>query len=782
MRFRIFITILLLGVFAGCGKSPGTESVSEVSQKKKEETPDFDWRRDSLKEAQEITETEPLYCIAYKPYIYTEPELTGEPVYTAENFMTCGGNLYGIIDYVSKTSEEENTRQRYLFLLDGDTRESDFREFSVDIGDEHKKGKQESGLVTIDVPELDSVMADGMFFSFPVWETIKQGEEELYALKHYYMFYTDRQGKILDETDLAQSYRELGIAEAADVPVYPRKCITSPSGEYYILSEDSLALYGIDASGNTTKLLDCSQYKGSSAIGWGRAWDGTPVFYVWDREKRAALIYDIQSGKAGQIAAIPDLVPEDIYIDSKGKCYVREREQIFCWDMREGLLGKVYDLESEGINGRFLHMGADREGNLLFYNTGDSDRALYVLSETPPETVADVKIVDTRGFCLQSCAAIFSRRNPDCRISYEKVENDVREDYINRMTAELMTGKGPDIMVLTMSEMELLWEKGVLQDLTDMIPDEAKERQWKVMLDAGTIDGKMAGYALDGQGLTCVVSDDAWDKDTWTVMDVTRLLEERLEDKDFEGLFADYESVSAENAFSRVVLADIEHSPFINREAGQCFFDSEDFIHVLEVFGRLGTRSGVSAAPEKAVTDGGYLAQSVNVFNLTFFSLTMEYLGGKGHFVGCPTEGGNGNFFMINSVLAVNAASEHKEAVADFLEAVTGKEYQRQYYISIQQKDVLREYIEEDYMDTGKPAYHDQDGHVVLLGCKEDGSSYLKEFEDWMDNCVPYPAGGLELKKIIEEEAGSFFRGDQSAKTVAERIQNRVQLYLNEQK
>ena len=49
-----------------------------------------------------------------------------------------------------------------------------------------------------------------------------------------------------------------------------------------------------------------------------------------------------------------------------------------------------------------------------------------------------------------------------------------------------------------------------------------------------------------------------------------------------------------------------------------------------------------------------------------------------------------------------------------------------------------------------------------------------------IDNVSGKHAYHVEIVKIIEEEAESYFQGQKTAEQVAEIIQNRVQLYLHE--
>ena len=67
-----------------------------------------------------------------------------------------------------------------------------------------------------------------------------------------------------------------------------------------------------------------------------------------------------------------------------------------------------------------------------------------------------------------------------------------------------------------------------------------------------------------------------------------------------------------------------------------------------------------------------------------------------------------------------------------------------------------------------------------LLRAKPDGSSWLGEFLELADKAVPCSKTAEEITEIIREEAGAFFEGDKDATSVAQVIQSRVWIYLNE--
>ena len=74
----------------------------------------------------------------------------------------------------------------------------------------------------------------------------------------------------------------------------------------------------------------------------------------------------------------------------------------------------------------------------------------------------------------------------------------------------------------------------------------------------------------------------------------------------------------------------------------------------------------------------------------------------------------------------------------------------------------------------------DAHGRVPLDG-KKDGTSYLDEYLELMEGGISESIQ-YEIQDIVTEEVKPFFAGEKSEQEVAGIIQNRVRLFLEEQK
>ena len=171
-----------------------------------------------------------------------------------------------------------------------------------------------------------------------------------------------------------------------------------------------------------------------------------------------------------------------------------------------------------------------------------------------------------------------------------------------------------------------------------------------------------------------------------------------------------------------------------------------------------------------------------NMESFVDFSEELSRMGEGFHPVGFPTEAENGSYWNADYFLVVNARAKHRELIDDFLAALFDSSRQRE----------LSHPIRNDMLETGlyymedSPEYPWQyyigSGTYYVLTTKPDGSPWTEEYKSILEQAVPRAQNTFYIEEIIVEEADSFISGDKTAAQVAEIIQNRVQLYLDEQR
>lgn len=75
-------------------------------------------------------------------------------------------------------------------------------------------------------------------------------------------------------------------------------------------------------------------------------------------------------------------------------------------------------------------------------------------------------------------------------------------------------------------------------------------------------------------------------------------------------------------------------------------------------------------------------------------------------------------------------------------------------------------------------------GEIRVSQVKGDGlyePLVVKEYIDFLSRCAPCPPSGIKVREIVPDVAEDHFKNQYTAEHAAELIDNRVQLYLDEQ-
>ena len=163
-------------------------------------------------------------------------------------------------------------------------------------------------------------------------------------------------------------------------------------------------------------------------------------------------------------------------------------------------------------------------------------------------------------------------------------------------------------------------------------------------------------------------------------------------------------------------------------------------------------------------------------------------------FVGYPTTKENGSFLSHDgSILAINAKSKNKDGAWQFIRQQLTKDAQESnsgrgggfpVMKSALEKQFEEAMTEEYYEDeegnkkrSEKTTWGYEDFTVRIYAAKDYEVEAIRNLIENTDTLYQYDQ---KMMEIITEEANAFFEGQKSAKEVADIIQNRVQIYVNE--
>lgn len=476
-------------------------------------------------------------------------------------------------------------------------------------------------------------------------------------------------------------------------------------------------------------------------------------------------------------------------MDSYGSIYyLTLMGKIVRWNTLTGDHENIYDCAANNIcyNTSAEKLMAIREnGDLVILDPVTENKSVYVLSPNPPGEERVLTLVSTTygSQMEQTAAALYSMKKPGVSIEFSAISaGEDSEAYTTNLINRIVAGDAPDMFIVSADTMRVLYEKGALADLSDVIPEELQEQVFGSVWNAGTIDGKLMGLTTGLYCYSMLVADDVWSGDTWKLEDMLKLANQAPKDK-LKGLIP-MPSYDPDPSYLlyEIALQDVE-TTFVDRETGTCNFDNETFRQLLEYCKNTPVpESGFDSqdhAPAKAVTNGEYIAYSCSINGLFDFSDQMSLFPENYHWVGVPTDRESGNLIYASSFLVVSKNTENMDLIREFLPTIYGDEMARKYPLNCLRRDVLRSRVVIPDWDS-RPQFNAGEGTYLLLSAKPDGTSYVEEYIAFMDSGILMPPENSAIASIILEETAPYFSGDKDIDTVIGIIQSRVQLYLDE--
>lgn len=526
--------------------------------------------------------------------------------------------------------------------------------------------------------------------------------------------------------------------------------------------------------------------------------DGNVFLRRWDNESQVSVItlLNEETGEKKSLGTLEEEVPQAVCSDGAGILYYYSSNGcIVRWDVEKDVREELTEpLYRDGIEMKeAAGLTRNEQGELLLCILGQSESKLYVLSGEKMASEGEIQLVCVQdpvgNEYLRKMAAVFSRDGGEASIVLEGQYETDYTDYRNRVFAEILAGKGPELMLVSYEDMEILQEKGLLCDLSDMLSEDVLKNLLPGVKELGTANGQFTGITPEVAFRTMITSNVTWEGDSWTVLQFTELLKGR---ENWEWPVSFYgNKMSYYTMFWTIFCNDLNHSPFIDTEAGKCFFDSQEFMDILRLCQKYGQPSSEQKSSEerkRMVREGECLAAISSMFiGFRDFSDVMLSYGEDCHIVGFPGEAGSSSYITNYSqgYLVVNINAEHKEEIKDFLNYLL--DYENQYEVTgtSVRLDVIRDSIieREDFDGKNKvwqKTAADPYASVMEIPQKPDGTSFKEEYLEFIQNCTPEPVRIPNLAEIIGEELQSCFEGGKSVEDTAAGIQNRVQLYLDE--
>lgn len=437
----------------------------------------------------------------------------------------------------------------------------------------------------------------------------------------------------------------------------------------------------------------------------------------------------------------------------------------------------------------------------IFLEAYDNSTHAGIFTYVKPEDIKDKSVLTFAGMWIDSemrqRVVEFNRSSEEYRIvvkTYQEYNSyEDNQGGVKQLNNDIISGNMPDILNTSGLTADNYAAKRLLADIGELIEKDEELSQIDFMtnvFDAYTMKDKLyyvipAFRARTMIGKTAVVGD----RNTWTMKEMQEVMASLPEGTN---LISELTRSSFFNFAMQFCGSD-----FVDVETGKCNFNTEGFMALMEYAKTLPEELGEDYFGEDYWTnyESQYrdnrtvLCQTYvsSIGNLN--SIVNGSFGEPVSYIGFPTESGQGAYVEAAECYAISAKSAHKDVAWDFLKYYLADEYQSNisYGMPVQKKY----FVEKAQEATQKPYWINSNGekveyedHMWINGEAVPIPPMSQEQVDtavaMIESITKHPYMDNDIMNIINEEMGAFFSGQKNAKEVADVIQNRVQLYVDE--
>ena len=608
---------------------------------------------------------------------------------------------------------------------------------------------------------------------------------------------------------------------------YISRMISMKSGQLgIIMTGDQSGIITVDKEGGVSDLKKVSADKDvfSKDPTFAEKSDGTMLvaYYSDDWNKMFLRTFDPSNLSFGQEYEVPKEARNSGFYNfatssDKDVIYANS-EGVFSFNLGDTEVTKIMDYVNSDLATYSLDNLSFIDGEhfvATYYDPVDYHSCMALFTYVKPEDIQDKKVLVFAGIWVSSDVKAqiirFNKKSTDYRITivdYDKYNGD--DDYTagyTKLNNDLIAGNIPDIIQLDGSmPVESYVSKGLLADIDKMIqadPELSKQEYMDNVFDAFRVNGVLYRVVPSFNVRTWIGKKSlVGDRTSWTMADVKQVANKLVGDKSIFGLGMTRE------AFMDDIMDYCGHD-FVDVNSGKCSFDSQNFIDLLEYAKTLPTNE----ESEKNYNDDDYWEHYWENYQSQYRenrSLLMELylsdvynikynvnglMGEEVSFIGFPTESGSGSFVDADATFAISAKSNNQDGAWEFLKFFLSEEYQTNAENKYGYRSgfpILKKMVREQVNQTTERSYWtDENGEKVYY----DDTFWINDEEFKIQPFTQAQADEVfnficsvknssyrdeNIAKIISEEVQAFYSGSKSAKDAANMIQNRAQLYVNE--
>lgn len=576
-----------------------------------------------------------------------------------------------------------------------------------------------------------------------------------------------------EETCFLAQWREGTIVEACeillDTALFFCNWEIDAGGNSYFYGNNVLRVFnaafqeqmGFEAAG---ELLDLLMTPEGEAYAWYVRNSATGTMRIQAVDDRRELVNEdtLKNTLADFVLTIGE--NGEIYQAGTERCYQlgNKKEVLFSYVELGTWIETIADMQYFEANGLQILASDGNDRLLLFIREG-----MQPVENRKEEIVL---VAESNSF-LEKCIVAFNKKSEKYYITLEAWDSDLEyyDEFCSRIQLEVSAGGGPDLIEASAVMLDSYARGGYLEPLDDLVV-KSDGKLVEAAVESGKVDDKYYvmpyRFKLDTM---MTLKETLQEAEGWTLEQLKEVLTER----ESEAL---YVGARAWDVLYICIVMDEESKDFVDWESGECHFDSEEFVELLYFSEKYADSQNalVSDMELDKMKNNEILTKRVyGISSVETFLLTIDELEGEGTFIGYPVKAGNGTY--VDGIgFALNSSSKCKEGAKEFLEYLISEEVQFEMGRSMGflpvNKEALQQTIEAEITEG------------TALGKKYFTKEQSDEFWALLEKSKPAGKNYANIVDILYEETGAFYSGDKSAEEVAGIIQNRVQLYLDEQK
>lgn len=442
---------------------------------------------------------------------------------------------------------------------------------------------------------------------------------------------------------------------------------------------------------------------------------------------------------------------------------------------------------------------SDTEFYGSYSSASDWKDGVSKFTKVDPKDVKERQVITlamaSTDWTVKSRVIEFNKKNDTYRISLidYSSESGEYEEGISRMNTDIVSGKVPDIILLDDSmPTDSYISKGLFADLLPLIEkDEEIDRNDLMpnVMEAFSRDGKLYRLIPSYSIRTIVAkTSDVGEERGWTVEEAMALWDSKPEGTEFIAGATRSEMLNMCMSFAG--------SQFVNYSTGDCDFNNEGFLNLLEFLKRFPVEISDDYYTDEYWSSYDSLWRTGKVITQQMYLGDFRNLNytEKGTFgepitmIGFPSTDQDGSVLVPTMQFAISAKSKNQDAAWQFLRYYLTEDYQNEAPGFPLSMKVLEKRAEEAmdrpyYIDeNGNKEYYDDiiyidDVEVTIEPMTREEVDHFMEILKTFKNVGRYDD---TLINIISEEAEPYFNGQKNAGEVAQIIQNRAQIYLHE--